>query len=98
MDIDQECIALLTLILRESPQDHQYILCVLARSNKPPDRIRFHTNTGYPTFYGYAIEKIPFYLMGLKILSNLPREGYEKRLITSHYLSSTEVLINKAKT
>ena len=61
MDIDKEAVALLCIILRESPQDYNFILCILARSNAVPSPIKFGSNTDYPTFYGYSNEKIPFY-------------------------------------
>lgn len=69
MNIDVECIALLCLILQDTPRDRQYILCVLARSNSLPSRIVFHSNTDYPTFYGYFNNKIPHYLMGQGVIS-----------------------------
>ena len=97
MNIDIESIGLLSLILQDSPKDHQLILCVLARSNSVPERLTFHPNTDYPTFYGYSNSRIPFYLMGKGVLSNVPRQGYVKRLISAHYLSFAEVLINKNK-
>lgn len=95
MDIDIESIALLSLVLRESPQDHQFILCVLARSNTIPSPIKFHSNTDYPTFYEYSNERIPFYLMGKGVISNVPRQGYDKRLISSGHLAYAETVINK---
>ena len=88
---------MLSLILQDSPKDRQLILCVLARSNAVPTRITFNPNTDYPTFYGYSNSKVPLYLMGKGVLSNVPREGYAKRLISSHYLSYTETIINRAK-
>lgn len=97
MNIDAESIALLSLILRDAPQDRQFILCVLARSNQVPGQIKFHSNTEYPTFYGYSNERMPYFLMGKGVLSNVPREGSAKRLISSHYLSYAETVINKAK-
>lgn len=97
MNIDAESIALLSLVLRDAPQDRQFILCVLARSNQVPSPIKFHSNTEYPTFYGYSNERIPYFLMGKEILSNVPREGSAKRLISSYYLSYAETVINKAK-
>lgn len=97
MNIDAESIALLSLILRDAPQDRQFILCVLARSNQVPGQIKFHSNTEYPTFYGYSNERMPFFLMGKGVLSNVPREGFAKRLISSHYLSYAETVINNAK-
>jgi len=97
MDIDTESIALLSLVLRDAPKDCQLILCILARSNQVPSPIKFHSNTEYPTFYGYSNERMPFFLMGKGIISNVPREGYTKRLISSHYLSYAETIINKAK-
>ena len=97
MNIDGECIDLLSLIIQDSPKDRQLILCVLARANRAPTRIKFHSNTDDPTFYGYSNERIPYYLMGKGVLSNVPREGHAKRLISSHYLSHTETVINKAK-
>lgn len=97
MNIDAESIALLSLILRDAPQDRQFILCVLARSNQVPGQIKFHSNTEYPTFYGYSNERMPYFLMGKGVLSNVPREGSAKRLISSYYLSYAETVINKAK-
>lgn len=96
MNIDIESIGLLNLILQDSPKDRQFILCILARSNTVPTRINFHTNTDYPTFYGYSNSKIPFYLMGKGVISNVPREGSAKRLLSSHYLSYAETIINRA--
>lgn len=96
MEIDYESAVLLCILLRESPQDHQYILCVLARSNAVPSPIKFGPNTEYPTFYGYYNEKIPFFLMGKGIISNVPRQGYAKRLISSAYLAYAETSINNA--
>ncbi len=98
MNIDAESIALLSLILRDAPKDRQLILCVLARSNQVPSPIKFHSNTEYPTFYGYSNERMPFYLMGKKVISNVPREGSAKRLISSHYLAYSETAINGAGT
>lgn len=95
MNIDAESIALLSLILRDAPQDRQLILCVLARSNQVPSQIKFHSNTEYPTFYGYSNERIPFYLMGKKVISNVPREGPAKRLISSEHLAYAETAISK---
>lgn len=97
MNIDLESIGLLSLILQDSPKDRQLILCVLARSNAVPGRITFHTNTEYPIFYGYLNSRIPLYLMGKGVLSNVPREGYAKRLISASYLSYAETVVNKAK-
>lgn len=97
MNIDVESIGLLSLILQDSPKDRQFVLCVLARSNSTPTRITFKPNTDYPTFYGYSNSKIPFYLMSQGALSNVPREGHTKRLISSHHLSRMEVIINGAK-
>ena len=97
MNIDIESISLLSLILQDSPKDRQLILCVLARSNSVPTRITFKPSTDYPTFYGYSNSRIPFYLMGKGVLSNVPREGYAKRIISPHYLSYAETVINKAK-
>ena len=97
MNIDIESIGLLSLILQDSPKDRQLILCVLARANTAPTRIKFHSNTDYPTFYGYSNERIPYCLMGKGVLSNVPREGHIKRLISSHYLSYAETVINRAK-
>lgn len=96
MNIDIESIGLLGLILQDSPRDRQLILCVLARANSIPTRITFNPNTDYPTFYGYSNSRIPLYLMGKGILSNVPREGYAKRLISAYYLSHAETLINRA--
>lgn len=98
MNIDIESMGLLGLILQDSPRDRQLILCVLARSNTIPTRITFNPNTDYPTFYGYTNSRIPFYLMGKGVLSNVPREGYAKRLISAHYLSFAETLMNKNMT
>lgn len=97
MNIDVECIALLCLILQDTPRDRQYILCVLARSNSLPSRIVFHSNTDYPTFYGYFNNKIPHYLMGQGVISNVPREGFAKRVISAQHLSQLETLINNDK-
>ncbi len=97
MNIDIESIGLLSLILRDSPKDRQLILCILARSNTVPTRITFNPNTDYPIFYGYSNSKISLYLMGKGIISNVPREGYIKRLLSSHYLSYAETVINGAK-
>lgn len=97
MNIDIECIALLSLILQDSPKDRQLILCILARFNTGPLKIAFNPNTDYPTFYGYSNIRTTYYLMDKGVLSNVPREGYSKRLISSHYLSYTEAIINKAK-
>lgn len=97
MNIDIECISLLNLILQDSPKDRQFILCVLARSNSIPTRIPFHPDTDYPTFYGYSNSRIPLYLMGKGVLNNVPPEGPAKRLISSHYLSYEETIINRAK-
>lgn len=97
MNIDAESIALLSLILRDAPEDRQFILCVLARSNQVPGQIKFHSNTEYPTFYGYSNERMPYFLMGKGVLGNVPREGHAKRLISSYYLSYAETVINKAK-
>ncbi|MEK7551405.1 MAG: hypothetical protein AAB532_02295 [Patescibacteria group bacterium] len=96
MNIDIESIGLLSLILQDSPKDRQLILCVLARSNTVPTRITYNPNTDYPTFYGYSNSRTPLYLMGKGLLSNVPREGYAKRLISSHYLSHAETIINRA--
>lgn len=87
----------MSLILQDSPKDRQLILCILARSNTVPTRITFNPNTDYPTFYGYSNSKIPLYLMGKGMISNVPREGYAKRLLSSHYLSYAETVINGAK-
>lgn len=97
MNIDAESIALLSLILRDAPQDRQFILCVLARSNQVPSPIKFYSNTEYPTFYGYYNERMPFYLMGKNIISNVPRQGMIKRLISSEHLAYTETAINNAE-
>jgi len=97
MNVDIESIGLLGLILQDSPKDRQLILCVLARSNSIPIRITFNPNTDYPTFYGYSNSRIPLYLMGKGVFSNVPREGYAKRLISSYHLSYAETVINKAK-
>src|SRR3989344_5153607 len=97
MNIDIESIGLLSLILQDSPKDRQLILCILAQSNTVPTRITFSPNTEYPTFYGYSNNRIPLYLMGKGVISNVPREGYAKRLLSSHYLSYTETVINGAK-
>lgn len=97
MNIDNESIDLLNLILQDSPKERQLILCVLARSNSVPKRITLGPNTDYPTFYGYSNSRIPIYLMGKRVLSNVPREGSAKRLISSHYLSYSETIINRAK-
>lgn len=97
MNIDIESIGLLSLILQDSPKDRQFILCIMARSNTVPTRINFHSNTEYPTFYGYSNSRIPLYLMGKGAISNVPREGYAKRLITSSHLSYAETIINRAK-
>lgn len=97
MNIDAESIALLSLILRDVPQARQFILCVLARSNQIPGHIKFNPNTEYPTFYGYSNERMPYFLMGKGIIGNVPREGSAKRLISSHYLSYAETVINGAK-
>lgn len=97
MNIDAESIALLSLILRDAPQDRQLILCVLARSNQVPSQIKFYSNTEYPTFYGYSNERIPFYLMGKKIISNVPKQSSLKRLISSEHLAYTETAINNAR-
>src|SRR3989344_2787868 len=97
MNIDIESIGLLSLILQDSPKDRQLILCILAQSNTVPTRITFSPNTEYPTFYGYSNSRIPLYLMGKGVISNVPREGYAKRLLSSHYLSYAETIINKAK-
>lgn len=97
MNIDIECISLLNLILQDSPKDRQFILCVLARSNSVPTRIPFHPDTDYPTFYGYSNSRTPLYLMGKGVLNNVPPEGPAKRLISSHYLSYEETIINRAK-
>lgn len=98
MNIDLESIGVLSLVLQDSPKEREFILCILARSNSLPTRITFHPNTDYPTFYGYSNSRIPLYLMGKGVLSNVPREGYIKRLISSHYLSYAETIINGAKT
>lgn len=95
MNIDIESIGLLSLILQDSPKDRQLILCILARSNSVPTRITFSPNTEYPTFYGYTNSRIPFYLMGTGVISNVPREGYAKRLLSSYYLSYAETIINR---
>lgn len=87
MNIDVECTDLLNLILQDSPNDRQFILCVLARSNSSVARITLNPNTEYPTFHGYSNSRTPFYLMGKGVLSNVPREGAAKRLISSHHLS-----------
>ena len=97
MNIDIESIGLLSLILQDTPKDRQLILCILARSNSVPTRIIFNPNTDYPTFYGYSNSKLPLYLMGKGVISNVPREGYAKRLLSSHYLSYTETVINGAE-
>lgn len=97
MNIDIESISLLSLIHQDSPKDRQLILCILARSNSVPTRITFNPKTDYPTFYGYSNSRIPLYLMGKGVVSNVPREGFAKRLISSHYLSYAETVINKAK-
>src|SRR3989344_3176976 len=97
MNIDIESIGLLSLILQDSPKDRQLILCILAQSNTVPTRITFSPNTEYPTFYGYSNNRIPLYLMGKGVISNVPREGYAKRLLSSHYLSYSETIINRAK-
>lgn len=97
MNIDIESIGLVSLILQDSPKDRQFILCVLARSNSFPTRITFHPNTDYPTFYGYSNSRIPLYLMGKGVLSNVPRIGSAKRLLSSHYLSYAETIMNGAK-
>ena len=97
MNIDLECCGLLALILQDSPKDRQYILCVLARSNSIPIRIHYDSKYEYPTFYSYSNIRIPLYLMGEGVLSNVPRQRYAKRLISSQYLSLAEALINKAK-
>ena len=97
MNIDIDVFVFLSLILQDSHKDRQLILCVLARSNTVPTRITFNPNTDYPTFYGYSNSRIPYYLMGKGVLSNVPREGFAKRLISSHYLSYAETIINKAK-
>lgn len=96
MNIDAEGIALLSLILRDVPQARQFILCVLARSNQVPSPIKFHSNTEYPTFYGYSNERMPFYLMSKEVISNVPRQGSAKRIISSEHLAYTETAINKA--
>lgn len=97
MNIDAESVAVISLILRDAPQDRQFILCVLARSNQVPAQIRFHSNTEYPTFYGYANERLPFYLMGRGVICNVPGQGTAKRLISSVNLAYTETAINNAK-
>lgn len=97
MNIDQECVSLLNLILQDSPQDRQLILCILARSNAIPSRIIFNPNTAYPTFYGYSNNRIPFYLMEKGVIINVPRVGWVKRLISSDHLSYAEATINKAQ-
>ncbi len=97
MNIDIESMGLLGLILQDSPKDRQLILCVLARSNAIPSKIVFNHNTDYPTFYGYSNSRIPLYLMGKKILTNVPRQGFIKRLISAYYLSYAETIINGAK-
>jgi len=96
MNIDIESIGLLSLILQDSPKDRQLILCVLARSNSVPTRITFNPNTDYPTFYGYSNSRIPLYLMGKGVVSNVPREGFAKRIISSNYLSRAETIINRS--
>ena len=97
MNIDLESIGLLSLIIQDSPKDQNLVVCVLARSNAVPNRINFHTNTEYPTFYGYYNSRIPLYLMGKGVLSDVPREGYSKRLISAGSLSLAEAVINRAK-
>lgn len=99
MNIDIESKTLLTLILEDSPKDRQFILCILAlaKNSQVPTRIFHHSNTEYPTFYGYVNEKIPLYLMGVNLLSNVPRVGFAKRLITANNISLAEAVINKAK-
>ena len=97
MNIDLESVGLLSLILQDSPKDRQFILCVLARSNSVPTRITFNPRTDYPTFYGYTNSRIPFYLMDKNVLSNVPRIGHAKRLLSSNNISYTESVINTAK-
>ena len=97
MNIDLECIGLLSLILQDSPNDRQFILAILARSNTDPSKIFFDPTTEYPVFYRYANNKIPFYLMGKGVLTNIPRKGFSKRIFSSYYLSFAESIINSSK-
>ena len=97
MNIGAESIAVLSLVLREAPEDRQFILCILARSNQAPGLIKSHSNTEYPTFCGYSNERMPYFLMGKGMISNVPRQGSIKRLISSEHLAYSETVINNAK-
>lgn len=96
MNIDAETVALLSLILRDAPHSHVLILCVLARSNQTPTPIKFHSNTEYPTFYGYSNERMPYHLMSSGLISNVPRQGFIKNIISAEHLAYAEAIINKA--
>lgn len=89
-----DCKQLLENILSEAPKNHEYILAIVAKADKPgvifPD-----SNSSFPNFYGYVLDRTKMYMMtDLKVTSNVPRQGSERRIMTAHYLVYWDKIVN----
>ena len=92
-----DCRQLLENILSEAPENHEFILAIVAKADKPgviyPD-----SESSFPNFYGYILDRTKMYMMtDLKVTSNVPRQGSEMRIMTAHYLVYWDKIINGQK-
>lgn len=91
--LEKDIQMLLSVVLDDVDKKQEYIICVMAKVDSYRSR-RLASKGDVPIMYGYVRERIPTYLMKWGIMTNIPREGHELKLISGSDLAKAEEVIN----
>jgi hypothetical protein len=91
--IDREAVDFLKLIISDCPSDYTKVIVTISRG-KTFGTFDLPSRHNLPRIYRYTLTELPHYLMGKRIVSNVPRNTSDRMIMSVNKIQLANSLIN----